>query len=148
MAARLRTSIEQNELTIERLDTDIGAIEASIARRRVTRAEHFRMVIDGRAYDDRGEAGQALRDRLAVPGEIIDQPAAPSSTIEGVAELGELTFDATIWHSRMCDGYDSGSPGSGAPSKVSAARAPSCSNPRRPRCPSAWRTASKRSRGT
>ena len=99
---RLRYSIEHNERAIGRTERDIAALEAAIARRRDTRGDKFAMTVDGRTYDSRPDAGQAVMNRLLL---TLDRPGA-NTTIHGIAALGGLTFDATILRSELGKGYE------------------------------------------
>jgi N12 class adenine-specific DNA methylase len=100
---RLRYSIEQNERVIERTEREISSLEAAIAQRQDTRGDRFRMAVDGRSYDARTDAGEALRDRLS---RALESMSAGERTIAGIVELGGLRFDAMLWQTKMRTGYE------------------------------------------
>ncbi|GAA4554713.1 hypothetical protein [Pseudonocardia xishanensis] len=60
------------------------------------------MTVDGRTYGSRSDAGQAVMNRLLLS---LNRPGG-NTTINGVAELGGLTFDATILRSELKKGYE------------------------------------------
>lgn len=100
---RLRQAIDSHRRGIERLTTEIDALTAAIDTRRDTRGEAFIMRVDGRSFTDRADAGKALTDRLLLA--LSNTTAGSERTVRDVAELGGLTFDATLWNNRLQVGY-------------------------------------------
>jgi hypothetical protein len=101
---RLRFTIDAHHRGIERLTTEIAALTTAIGARRDTRGEAFSMRIDGQTFTDRADAGKALTDRLLLA--LSNTTAGSERTLRGVAELGGLSFDATLHNNRIHTGYE------------------------------------------
>ncbi|WP_181392039.1 DEAD/DEAH box helicase family protein [Pseudonocardia dioxanivorans] len=101
---RLRFTIDGYRRGIERLAAEIAALTTAIDARRDTRGEAFSMRVDGQTFTDRADAGKALTDRLLLA--LSNTAAGSERTLRGVAELGGLSFDATLHNDRLHTGYE------------------------------------------
>lgn len=91
----LTYTISTNQTRLQRLDSDIPAVQTAAARTIDTRGDRFAMTIDGRHVSDRPTAADHLRrwaqrNQTRLPYGRSEQPLGP------VAELGGHTIDATL----------------------------------------------------
>ncbi|GJF03858.1 hypothetical protein PSD17_28170 [Pseudonocardia sp. D17] len=100
---RLRFTIDAHRRGIDRLTEEVAALTTAIDARRDTRGEAFSMRIDGQTFTDRADAGKALTDRLLLA--LSNTTSGSERTLRGVAELGGLSFDATVHNNRLHTGY-------------------------------------------
>ena len=107
--AALRRTVENHASWLGRLEKEIAALDAAIARRVDTRGERFAMTIDGTVHKDRAKAGVALVHVL----DAMDDVKRPIAEIGGLVISGRVLYSVIDEVREVRVGLD-GLPGSTA----------------------------------
>ncbi len=92
--AALQRAVEKHRAWLVKLDKDIAALDAVIARKIDIHGEKFAIIIDGATYTSRAKAGIALVDLLGPAAANVSRP---------IGELGGLIISAVIRYSIIED---------------------------------------------
>lgn len=92
-----RGTVESVQRELDSLQVRIPRLEAAASQITSTKGDAFRLTgDDGRVYDDRVEAATALRGKLLNTAAIARANPGEPVKVSGIAQVGGLTFDATV----------------------------------------------------
>ena len=91
----LRGEAVRLERRAQALQGELAAAEAAVARRVDTTGDRFSMVVGGRGYDKRADAGAALAERLRTAGQRLW--GGGEVQLSSLASLGGFEFNARVW---------------------------------------------------